>query len=43
MRQRENGSHYMKEALECCHQNLLPVNFIAFKVTRKWIPRFLWQ
>jgi hypothetical protein len=34
-RQRKNVSHYMKETLECCYQNLLPVNFVAFKVTGK--------
>jgi hypothetical protein len=47
MRETWKGSHCMKEALECCHQNLSPVNFIAFKVIGKWIPRFsrrwLWK
>jgi hypothetical protein len=43
MRQHENGSHFMKDTLECCHQNLLPLNFIAFKVTGIWIQRFSWQ
>jgi hypothetical protein len=31
VRQHGKGSPSMKEMLDCCHYNLLPVNFIALK------------
>jgi len=31
MRQHENGSHFMKDTLECCHQNLLPPTSLYWK------------